>query len=557
MPRLTWLSLNQIRTDISQRWTAVLVVSVFVQIGTTFLFPQQKWSMPIGLAFMMFCCGVIVLQSTPTRGPDRWRWPLIALGFVFWSLTFVAIGYQDNYLSGKDSYSSLLGSLKAICFIIVLMPSGSIENSIAFRITNLLQGIIFTIAMMTMTWGSVFNIKFDVNLHYVFLNYLFIVVFAVIGYINQTTYLTRKFLLNIVILQISYAIISTLSNQISVYGFEPNSPIWVMGDITFLIFGIRASKLIKLRDVEFGSETDYAETSYRRHLPPVLLTVLVLIMAFEIATKNAVLGSILGILALLTHVVRTTLLLDRYLAARDKLIAAEKQHSRLLIDMIHEVRAPLGSMVLNASMLQRSAELPDRQARWVEQIGAGGSRVTTMLNDVLEIERIDAGLIGPDLADYGIGAILDAAVAVVSPQAASAEIAIRVHGAVGKVAWADRALIERVFVNLLTNAVRFTAQGGNIAITVSEDRDGMIAIRVKDDGAGIPPDILATAFDRFSQTGVPLRGHPGSGLGLSICRGLMTLMKGEIALESRLGEGAMAIVRVPRADPAKRTAHDG
>ncbi|MEG3122301.1 sensor histidine kinase [Sphingomonas sp. GB1N7] len=526
---------------------AILLLGVLVQMGVTIAVSNQYWSVPIGLALLSLSCAVIVYRSTPVRNAESWRWKLIAIGLVFWSLMFMASAYQDTFLGGVETYSSILGGIKQLCFVAVLTPSSSRENDRAFRILDIFQGILFVGAIMILIWGSVINITIKVSHNYVNTTFIFMSALSLASYFSQKDVLSRKFIFNIVLLQIGYGALIILAGPIAAeYNLPHGSAIWAIGGVVIVIFGIRSSKLAEFKFDRFENEPDGSGPLYQRHIPPLFLTGLLTFLAFEIVLQNVILGIALGTLGFLNYSTRTALLLDRYLTARDRLIAAEQQHSRLLIDMIHEVRAPLGSMVLNASMLQRSAELPDRQARWAEQIGIGGARVTTMLNDVLDIERIDAGLIGPDLTDCDIAPIVDAAIAVATPQAAAAEITIEMDGSADRRIRGDRTLLERVLVNLLTNAVRFTAQGGTIRVAIAEDGDDMIAIRVIDNGLGIAPDILPKLFDRFSHTGVPLRGCPGSGLGLSICRGLMTLMRGNIAIDSRLGHGTTATLFLPR-----------
>jgi CheY-like chemotaxis protein len=213
--------------------------------------------------------------------------------------------------------------------------------------------------------------------------------------------------------------------------------------------------------------------------------------------------------------------------------------------MSHEVRTPLNGVLGMAQAMARDA-LPPKQAERLEIIRKSGESLLGILNDMLDLSKIEAGKLEMEMLEFDLGALLAAAHDTFSALAAQkglrfeVSVARRAEGAyVG-----DPLRLRQVLNNLTSNAIKFTEHG---QVQVAVDReDGLLAISVSDTGMGIPPETLGRLFNKFEQGDLSVtRRHGGTGLGLAICQDLVRLMGGDIFAASAAGEGATFTVRLP------------
>jgi PAS domain S-box-containing protein len=229
---------------------------------------------------------------------------------------------------------------------------------------------------------------------------------------------------------------------------------------------------------------------------------------------------------------------------------ANRLKSEFLAVMSHELRTPLNAIIGYSEWLlfPGAGALTATQRGDIREIASGGQRLLALVNDILDLSRIEAGewTMEPEAVD--IEQLIAQALADVAPQSVDKGLNVSLLCEPGlPSAHADPRTLRQVLVNLLGNAVKFTDSG---SITVSAHAgDGVVTVLIADSGIGIPPDLLPLIFDPFRQgNSGTARRHGGTGLGLAIVQRLVELMGGTVAVASVPGEGSTFTVTVPLAD---------
>jgi signal transduction histidine kinase len=226
--------------------------------------------------------------------------------------------------------------------------------------------------------------------------------------------------------------------------------------------------------------------------------------------------------------------------------------SDFLATMSHELRTPLNAIlgfseVIRETMFGRCEEACTRYAQYAASIHSCGGHLLELISDVLDLSKIDAGAyaLHPEMLDAGV--VAGTVLSFIAPQASRANVTLVPFSATGnRMVEADTRAMRQILFNLLSNAVKFTPPGGSIEVTMHSD-NGDLLIVVRDTGIGIAPEHLQTVFEAFHQGDARLsRRYEGTGLGLSITKRLVELHGGQIWLESELGIGTCAHVRMPR-----------
>ena len=238
-------------------------------------------------------------------------------------------------------------------------------------------------------------------------------------------------------------------------------------------------------------------------------------------------------------------------AARAEAEEANRAKAQFLATMSHELRTPLNAIGGYVDLIELEIHGPvtDAQRRGLERVRRNQRHLLTLINDILNFARLEAGQVEFDRAAVPVEALLANLESLVEPQLQARGLAYSCAGCDPALAvWGDEERIHQILINLLTNATKFTHAGGRIAIDCVADGE-WVRVRVHDDGPGIPADRIHTIFDPFVQLNRRggAGGEQGVGLGLAISRDLARRMEGDLTVESVEGDGAVFTLTLPRA----------
>jgi len=230
-----------------------------------------------------------------------------------------------------------------------------------------------------------------------------------------------------------------------------------------------------------------------------------------------------------------------------QLETASRHKSEFLANMSHELRTPLNAVIgFSEVLLQRMfGELNDKQDEYLKDIYASGQHLLSLINDILDLSKIEAGRMELTPAPFHLPSALENAVTLVKERAGRHAIALNpdVDPQLGEVV-GDERKIKQVLLNLLSNAVKFTPEGGRITLKAGP-RDGAVEIAVTDTGIGIALEDQAAIFEEFRQVGSDERRREGTGLGLTLAKKFVELHGGRIWVESEVGRGATFTFTLP------------
>jgi signal transduction histidine kinase len=229
--------------------------------------------------------------------------------------------------------------------------------------------------------------------------------------------------------------------------------------------------------------------------------------------------------------------------------------SQFLANMSHEFRTPLNAILGYTHMLLNgvSGAVSEAQRKSLTRIDSNSQHLLALINDILDITRIEAGRMPLNLSTFKIPALVDEVISELEPIIKKSNLSVRaIMPRTLPPLKSDRQKVKQIVLNLLSNALKFTP-AGSVTITVtSVTKDRTIGIAVADTGIGIAADDRVKVFEDFRQLdSSPARGYGGTGLGLSICRRLSQMLGGTIDLESEAGKGSTFTLRLP-ARPRKR-----
>jgi signal transduction histidine kinase len=234
--------------------------------------------------------------------------------------------------------------------------------------------------------------------------------------------------------------------------------------------------------------------------------------------------------------------------ANDELRRLGRLKDEFLALVTHELRTPLTSIAgfVEALLSGHAGELTDQQRQFLQIVARNSDRLGGLVNDLLLAAQLEAGKVELQLEDVDLGELAEQAVRSAGPHARQAGVSLELEPAAGVRVRGDRVRLAQVLDNLVSNALKFTREGGRAEVAVSAG-DETAVVTVTDDGIGIPEAEQARLFERFFRSSTATAEQiPGSGLGLSIVKTLVELHGGTIAVASTEGEGTTVRVSLPR-----------
>jgi signal transduction histidine kinase len=238
--------------------------------------------------------------------------------------------------------------------------------------------------------------------------------------------------------------------------------------------------------------------------------------------------------------------------ANVRIDAASEAKSRFLAAVSHDLRTPLNAILgFSDILLQRLfGELNEKQAEYLRDIHSAGEHQLSLVNDLLDLSKIEAGKMELNPVPFSLRELLQQSHAVIAPMAQAKHLRLELEIASDLPNLEhDPARLKQVVLNLLSNAVKFTPDGGNVR-TVAEAHDGVFTVAVSDTGVGIGPEDQGKVFAEFQQVGASARSGQGTGLGLALVRGFVRMMGGEVTLRSAAGEGSTFSITLPQRQPS-------
>jgi len=231
-----------------------------------------------------------------------------------------------------------------------------------------------------------------------------------------------------------------------------------------------------------------------------------------------------------------------------QLEAANKHKSEFLANMSHELRTPLNAVIgFSDLLLERLfGEMNEKQENYIRNIQTSGKHLLSLINDILDLSKVEAGRMELDVANVHIPSALQNAMMLIRERAQrqNVELSCNVDPQINEIP-ADERKFKQIMLNLLTNAVKFTQEGGHVDVNVRL-ANGHLEISVTDTGVGIAQENQQAVFEEFRQVGRQFSGkQEGTGLGLALTRRFIELHGGTIKLQSELGKGSTFTFTIP------------
>ena len=254
--------------------------------------------------------------------------------------------------------------------------------------------------------------------------------------------------------------------------------------------------------------------------------------------------------ALETQAQQLSELAEKYAEEKTRAEDANQAKSKFLANMSHELRTPLNAIIGFSEIMGSGMFGPlgaDRYAEYCRDIHSSGQYLLEVINDVLDMSKIEAGRMQLDREVLRLDQILADSLRVVSGRAGDKRLALALDVASDVAFAADRRACKQIILNLLSNAVKFTPEGGRVDVH-GRRRGNSVVVAIADSGIGIPPDALRKLGRPFEQVESQLtKSHQGSGLGLAIAKSLVELHGGMMRIRSSPGVGTLVVVRLPYA----------
>jgi signal transduction histidine kinase len=230
-----------------------------------------------------------------------------------------------------------------------------------------------------------------------------------------------------------------------------------------------------------------------------------------------------------------------------ELATASRHKSEFLANMSHELRTPLNAIIGFSEVLSERmfGEINEKQAEYLDDILESGRHLLSLINDILDLSKIEAGRMELEATDFDLPSAIESTLMLVRERAHRRGITLarNIDERLAMIR-GDERKVKQVLLNLLSNALKFTPEGGQIGVQ-AELRDGAAEISVTDTGVGIAPEDQETVFEEFRQVGLASKKVEGTGLGLAISRKFIELHGGKIWVKSQVGAGSTFAFTLP------------
>lgn len=240
-------------------------------------------------------------------------------------------------------------------------------------------------------------------------------------------------------------------------------------------------------------------------------------------------------------------LAERYLEQKAVAESANRAKSEFLANMSHELRTPLNAIIGFSEIMENGmfGPLGDKYTDYVRDIRSSGGYLLGIIDDILDMSRIESGKMRLEKSEIVIGPVLDQALRKLQPEIERKQLVLSLEGPFDTHIEADPHALYQILGNLLDNAAKFTPEGGRIAVR-TRHVPGALNIFIEDTGIGIPKEKIDRVGRPFEQVeGDLVRSYKGSGLGLAIARSLAELHGGSLRLRSAMGAGTIVMVHLP------------
>ena len=238
--------------------------------------------------------------------------------------------------------------------------------------------------------------------------------------------------------------------------------------------------------------------------------------------------------------------------ALDAAKSANEAKSHFLSNMSHDIRTPMNAIIGFSVLLAKDAENPEKVREYTRKISASGSHLLSLINDVLDMSKIESGKTSLNVSEFRLPEMLEELYTILLPQAKAKKqnFEMRTEGRMPENVLGDKLRLNQILINMLSNAVKYTQPGGQIDFVVEElprtsKQYAFLRFKVKDNGCGMSEEFLKNVFSPFTrEVNTTTSGIQGTGLGMAITKNLVELMGGTIGVESSLGEGSTFTVEL-------------
>ncbi|MBW3630304.1 MAG: PAS domain S-box protein, partial [Gemmatimonadetes bacterium] len=266
-------------------------------------------------------------------------------------------------------------------------------------------------------------------------------------------------------------------------------------------------------------------------------------------------GAIVGIIGISRNITKRKEAEEALRSAKEEAERANRAKSEFLSRMSHELRTPMNAILGFAQILEMDVQGDDDQES-VAQILRAGRHLLSLIDEVLDLSKIEADRLELTLEPVSLAELSTRMLELVRSSAAQQEVAIEVAPSVqARAVRADPQRLGQVLLNLLSNGIKYNHAGGTVWIACTDGPEQRLRIEVTDSGRGIPPEKLERLFTPFDRLDMESVGIPGTGLGLSLSKRLVTAMGGEMGVYSVSGRGSTCWIELPRVDSSVMAAH--